>query len=263
MALARDLGAEFDTVERELGFDPFRNAERIVMAIYAPPGDSAAAGWPLLYARGTFDRASLLARARQRPEAHGEQTEGTEEGIAYTTVGQRAYMFPAVDVMLVMDRGLVRRVAARLAGATDRTVLTDDRFTDLWREARGMDGVFAIAADLAAMRSRVRIEGNPPEVEALERVVAHGDAPGAVSLRAAGRARNAAAAQQVVHTIDEARLDVAGQIPVRLLGLSRVLREGITTSADGDVVRASVDATADEARRLVRATSLMREFMGR
>jgi hypothetical protein len=260
--LARGLGADFAMLERELGFDAIRSAERVAFAIYLPPGESAQGGWPLVYARGRFDREAILTAAAARPDAHGQRSEATEHGLTFTVVGNRAYLFPAPDVMLVMERALVRRVAARLSGESSRTVLTDERFTALWRAAGGMGGPFALAMDLAAMRARMRMQSPSPEAEALDAFVVHGDAPGALTAQAAGTARDANAAHLIVTTIDDARAEVGGQLPVRLLGLSRVLRDGIRTHEDGATVRVEVDATADEVRRLLRATSLLRELTG-
>ncbi len=262
MALARELGADLAMVERELGFDPFRTADRVAFAIYPPPGERAEGGWPLVYARGVIQREAILAAARARAEGHAP-TDGTEHGVAYTVVGNRAYVFPASDVVMVMERALVRRVTARLAGDSQRTVLTDDRFRDLWREAGGSGGPFALAMDLSAMRARMHVQSPSPEAEALEAFVVHGDAPGAVTVRAAGEASDPNAAHMIVRTIDDARREAGGQLAVRLLGLSRVLREGIRASEDGRVVRVEVDASSDEVRRLLRATALLRELTGR
>lgn len=262
MQLARDLGADFATVERELGFDPFQHAERVAFAVYLPPGETATAGWPLVYARGGFQRDAVLASARAHA-ANATPTETADEGLSFTVIGERAYVFPADDVMLVMERALVHRVAARLAGATSRTVLTDDRFQSLWAAIGGMEGPFALAAELAAMRGRVRLQGQPPEAEALDSVVVRGAAPDDVTLRAAGLGRDEAAAAMIERTLREARDEVAGQLSVRLLGLSRLLNEGVHTTVDGRVVRANVDGSAADVRRLLRATSLLHELLGR
>lgn len=261
MALARDLGADFALVERELGFDPFRSAERVAFAVYAPPGD-AQAGWPLVYARGGFDRDAVLASARARNN-NTAPTTVTEEGMAFTVIGERAYLFPAPDVMLVMERALVRRAAARLSGEAERSVLDDARFGDLWRAAGGMDGAFAAAADLAATRARVRVQGEPAQAQGLELLVVHGDAPSDATVRAAALARDEQSARAAVAEIDDIRNETAGQLIVRLAGLSSLLREGIQTSTDGRIALASVQARNDDVRRLLRASSLFRELTGR
>lgn len=262
LAMARELGADLALLERELGFDAIHRAERVALAVYLPPGGDAQTGWPLVYARGTFDRAAILSAAAARPEAHGERSEGTEHGVPFTLVGNRAYMFPASDVMLVMERALARRVASRLSGDSQRSVLTDDRFTDLWQRAGGIEGPLVAAVDLEAIRPQLRGQAASTEANALEAIVARAEAPGTVTLHAAGRAQNANAAHMIVRTIDDAREEVAGQIAVRLLGLSRVLREGIRTREDGATVRVDVDMRPEEARRVLRASSLVRELTG-
>lgn len=261
MALARDLGADFALVERELGFDPFRRAERVAFAVYAPPGD-AQAGWPLIYASGGFDREAVLtaARARNTGAAPSEVTEG---GMTFTVIGERAYLFPASDVMFVMERALVRRAAARLSGESDATVTDDARFGDLWRAAGGMNGAFAGAADLAATRARVRVQGEPAQAQGLELLVVHGDAPGDATIRAAALARDERTARAAVAEIDSIRNETAGQLLVRLAGLSGLLRDGIQTGTDGRIAIATVQAGADDVRRLLRASSLVRELTAR
>lgn len=261
MSLARDLGADFALVERELGFDPFRHAERVALAVYAPPGD-AQAGWPLVYARGGFDREAVLNAARGR-NTGAAPTEVTEAGMTFTVIGERAYLFPASDVMFVMERALIRRAAARLSGENDGTVTDDARFGDLWRAAGGMNGAFAAAADLAATRARVRVQGEPAQAQGLELLVIHGDAPGDATIRAAALARDEQTARAAVAEIDSIRNETAGQLLVRLAGLSGLLRDGIQTSTDGRIAIANVQAGADDVRRLLRASSLVRELTAR
>jgi hypothetical protein len=262
LAMAHELGADTSLLERELGFDAIHGAERVALAVYLPPDNNAQNGWPLVYARGTFDRAAILAAAAARPEAHGERSDGSEHGVAFTVVGNRAYMFPAPDVMLVMERALARRVAARLSGESQRSVLTDDRFTALWRAAGGIEGPLTVAIDLNAIRPQLRGQPTSPEADALEALVARGEAPDAVTVHAVERARDGNAAHMIERTIDDARGEAAGQLAVRLLGLSRVLREGIRTAEEGNTVRVDVDMRPEEARRVVRASALVREFMG-
>jgi hypothetical protein len=261
MSLARDLGADFARVERELGFDPFRRADALAFAVYAPPGNGPG-GWPIVYARGAFDRDAVLASARARAP-QSPPTTLTEESLAFTVIGERAYLFPAPDVMLVMERALVRRVAARLAGASERAALDDPRFAELWRAAGGTEGPVTAAADLAAMRSRNPTPNDPPQARGLDLAVLRGDARGDVTVRAAALARDAATARAAVTEFDAIREDAAGQLAVRLLGLSGLLREGIQTRADGPLAVVTVDARQDDVRRLLRATALLRELTAR
>ena len=76
------------------------------------------------------------------------------------------HLFPAPDVMLVMERALVRRVAARLVGANERSVLDDPRFTELWRAAGGTDGAVTAAA-CRARAPRIGFAGSPWSAAAL------------------------------------------------------------------------------------------------
>lgn len=261
MALARELGADFDLIERELGFDPFRRAERIALAMYAPPGE-APNGWPLVYARGGFDREAVLAAARAR-NGGAQGSEVLEGGLSFLLLGERAYLFPASDVMFVMERGLLRRVAARLSGESAQSVRSDPRWDDLWRTVGGMDGPITGAADLAATRARVRVQGEPNAAQGLELLVVHGDVSGDAVLHTAARARDERTARAVVTEIDTLRRETAAQILVRLAGLSGLLRDGVETGVDGRVAFVHVRAHQDDVRRLLRATSLLRELTSR
>ncbi len=259
--LARGLGADLDTLERELGFDAFRQAEALAVAIYLPPGRDGDQGWPVVYARGHVARDEILAAARARLPGGTEPTEAVESGIAYTALGARAYIFPAPDVVLVMERSLVRRVTARLAGTESASVLGDNRFATLWEDAGGSTGGILLATDLAALRARSSrsTQGGPPEANALEAFVARADLSPGITLHAAGRARDAAGAQSVVQALDAVRHTYAGQLGVRLLRLSHLLEDGIATSATGRFVVVSATATDDETSRLLRAVTLLHD----
>lgn len=262
MALAAELGADFARVERELGFDPFRNAERLALAVYAPPGD-AQTGWPLVYVRGGFEREAVLAAARAHRGNVRDTEEVVEAGMTFTLHGERAYLFPAPDVMFVMERALLRRAAARLSGESAQSVRDDLRFGDLWHILGGMDGMFAAAADLAATRSRVRPQGEARAAQGLELLVVRGDVSGDAVVHAAALARDAQTARAVVTELDALRRATAGQILVRLAGLSGFLRDGIEVGVDGRMAFAHVRARHDDVRRLLRATSLVRELADR
>ncbi len=263
LELAVTLGADVASVRRELGFDALHDAERLVFGVYLPPGTTATGGWPVLVARGRYDRAAVLQAARERtPGASPE--EGTEQGVAYVSVGQRAYMFPASDVVVVMERSLVRRVAARLVGEERRSVLDDDRFNDLWGRVDGRHGALQVAADLAAIRTRVRVStrGMARTGEGLDRLVAWGDVPGDVSVRAAGQAHTEAAAREIVRLVDASTRELAGQVMVRILGLGRLLREGVVARAEGERVTLTVQANSVEAGRVLRISSALQELGG-
>lgn len=263
LELATSLGAELGTLERELGFDALRRAEAVAFGVYLPPGPGGDAGWPVIVARGAYDRAAVMqaARAAARDSA---PVEGVERSVAFTTVGQRAYMFPAADVLVVMERSLVRRVAARLLGEERRSVRDDDRFDDLWALVDGQRGSLRVAADLAAIRTRVavRMRGMARSGEGLDRVVAWGDVPGDVSARAAGQAHTPAAAQEIARLVDASTRQLAGQVMVRLLGLGRLLREGVAARVEGDRVTLTVQASAPEAGRVLRISAALRELGG-
>lgn len=171
-------------------------------------------------------------------------------------------MFPAADVVIVMERSLVRRMAARLMGVERHSVRDDDRFDDLWLLVDGQQGALQVAADLAAIRARVslRMAGVGRTGDGLDRVVARGDVPGDVSARVAGQAHNQAAATEIARLVDASTRQLAGQLAVRLLGLGRLLREGITTHVEGDRVTLSVQASSTEAGRVLRISSALQEL---
>jgi hypothetical protein len=261
LELATSLGADVAGVQRELGFDALHQAERMVFGVYLPPGTGGNAGWPVIVARGAYDRAEVIRAARVAARDAAPE-EGEEQGVRYTVVGTRAYMFPAADVVIVMERSLVRRVAARLVGVERRSVRDDNRFDDLWALIDGQQGALQVAADLAAIRARVslRMRGVGRSGDGLDRLVARGDVPGDVSARAAGQAHTEAAAREIVRLVDASTRQLSGQIAVRLLGLGRLLREGVTTHVEGDRVTLSVQASSTEAGRVLRISSALQEL---
>jgi len=261
LELASSLGADVAGVQRELGFDALHQAERLAFGIYLPPGTGGNAGWPVIVARGSYDRAEVMRAARVAAR-DATPEEGAEQGVRYTVVGTRAYMFPASDVVIVMERSLVRRVAARLVGTERRSVRDDNRFDDLWGLIDGQQGSLQVAADLAAIRARVnlRMRGVGRSGDGLDRLVARGDVPGDVSARAAGQAHSEAAAREIVRLVEASTRQLAGQIAVRLLGLGRLLREGVTTHVEGDRVTLSVQASSTEAGRVLRISSALQEL---
>lgn len=261
LELATSLGAEVASVQRELGFDALHLAEKLVFGVYLPPGTAANAGWPVIVARGAYDRAAVIRAARVAARDAAPE-EGVERSVAYTIVGSRAYMFPAPDVVIVMERSLVRRMAARLLGEERRSVRDDDRFDDLWALVDGRQGSLQVAADLAAIRSRInmRMRGVGRSGDGLDRLVARADVPGDVSARAAGQAHTPAAAQEIARLVDASTRQLSGQLAVRLLGLGRLLREGITTHVEGDRVTLTVQATSTEAGRVLRISSALQDL---
>ncbi len=262
LALAASLGSDLGTVQRELGFDALHVSDALVVAVYLPPGTGASAGWPVLVARGGLTREGVLAAVSAA--RHVAVQESTESGVREAVIGERVFLFPAPDVVVVADRSLRRRVAERLAGIEAHTVSDDRRFAGLWELAGGARGALRGAADLAAIRGRVRGVPQPavPQADALDVAVAWADVADDVAVHAAGRARSPQAAQEIVRVVDASAREFAGQLAVRLLGLGRLLREGIHAAADGDHVTLSIDANAAEAGRLLRISSALRELGG-
>ena len=113
-----------------------------------------------------------------------------------------------------------------------------------------------------ACGERVRVGNAARTGEGLDRLVAWGDVPGDVSVRAAGQAHTAAAAQEITRLVDASTRQLAGQVMVRLLGLGRLLREGVVARADGDRVTLTVQANATEAGRVLRISSALQELGG-
>lgn len=255
---AQSAGVQVGEVQRALGFDALRTSEMVAYALYMPPGSGQVrGGWPVVMARGGFTRDAVLAAARQGGEA---VEEGRESGVAYTAVGQRVLMFPAEGVVLVLPRSLLRREAERLAGAERRSVLDDDRFSALWERVGGMDGTLRVAVDLAAIRARAQadLRGAPPAAGHLDALVAKADLPADVTVQAAGLASDEAAAAATVRGVRAMVAEVRGAI-VTLLGLGRLMREGIVASSEGRHVSLTVRANEGEARRAMRIVTMLRE----
>ncbi len=259
LSLATELGADLAMVRRELGFDWTRQADRLAFAIYAPPGEGAQQGWPLLVARGRFVRSEVLAEARTRVpgEAPSERSEG---GILFTVLGQRAYAFPVEGVMLVMERGLLRRVAQRLSGEARESASDDRRFAGLWLAAEG-EGNVRVAVDLAGIRARQRVDvRRAPQAGLVDRFVGRALLTDAATLRAAGECHDARGATVVSEAVTAEARRYGGNLAVRLFGMSRLMNEGVQARAEGDMAVVRIDATRDEARRLLRVASLVREL---
>jgi hypothetical protein len=249
--------AEAATLQRELGFAALQDARVLAAALYLPPGHGAA-GWPLFYARGTLRQEAILAAARARNDGRAG-TMGSEGGVAYHLLGSRVYLFPAPDVVLVLERGLLRRVAARLSGEAPGSVADDPRFEDHWRRAGDRRGSLRAAVDLGSLRAHgaleeVRLQGGDSRL--LDAVVLNAEAPDGVQALAVGSAPDAPRAQEVLRVVNAARNEAAGQWVVHLLGLNRVLGAGIQTRAEDRWVTVRAEATRAEVGRLLRIAEL-------
>lgn len=261
LEMARSLGADLPMVQRELGVDVFHQGDMAALAIYAPPGRGQA-GWPMAVVRGRFDRAAILADARARvPNA--TPSEVTERGLTFTVIGQRAYLFPASDVMVVTERALVRRVAARLTGQEAHSVIEDDRFRALLARVGGDDKPARFVVDLEAIRGlqEVRVRG-VPQADTLNTVAGWVEIPEASSARLVGTTSTARAATEVAQIVTREGRRMGGLLPVRLLGLGRFLSEGIQARAEGEVVTVNLDASRDETRRLFRIATILDDLDG-
>lgn len=259
MSLVARLGVDLEMLRRELGVEVMQRASQAAVGVYMPPGTAPSAGWPLVMMRGGVDRAAILASARSHAQGAAEETV-TESGVTFTVVGQRAFVFPADDVVLTMDRALLRRVGARLAGEDRHSLRTEPRFVGLWRSA-SLDpdeaGTLDVATDLAAIRARTRVRNAVPQQALLDAFVLRAEIPGAATVRVTGEARDDAGAAELVRTVQATAREVGGQMAVRLLGLGRVLGEGLSVRHEGRAVFLTLDAREDEARRLFRLTSLL------
>ncbi len=260
LELAGTLGADLPLVRRELGMDVFRVGTMAALAIYAPPGRTGP-GWPVAVVRGQYTRASVLAEARARVPQSGPAAtpEAVEQGLAYTVVGQRAYAFPTHDLMIVMERGLVRRVAGHLAGADAHSAHDDPRFADLAGRLDPGDHPVRVALDLQAVRARQPVAAvrGVPQSDQLMRVVGWGNLGEGATIQAYGQTGTEASAAELARLLGAESRRLGGLLPVRLLGLSRLLREGFQVGAEGDIVRLSVEASRDEARRALRIATIL------
>jgi hypothetical protein len=259
--LRRAAGSDVRALERELGFDPLATAGMVALALYARPGGVAGAtAWPVIYVRGGVDRDEILTAARARAPADDPLVERTVEGVAVHTTRSRTYLFPAPDVLLLFDPALTRRVLRQLAGDERRSAASDPRFDPLWDQIGGAGGVLRVAADLAQMRTAGPVLGSTTSDDpsaALETAVLRLDGAGAVDARVAGRARSDGAAEGVVNAVDDVRATMLRRLEVRTLGLTRLLYQGLTAVHDGSVVRVRLDATEDEALRVLAALRLV------
>lgn len=254
--LIESSGGEFvRQLERELGFDALRSASALALALYAPPGARPERGgplsWPVLYARGGFEREQVLMAARARAPADRPLSERTLDGMRYYASASRAYLFPADDVVIMFDPAMAPRVIRRLRGEETESALGDARFASLWAQVGGAEGTVQLAADLGAMRAL----GGPTQEQdpsaSLETAVLRIDAPDEVHARLAAFATSEDEARRLVTSVDEIRTTMLQRLEVRLLGLTRLLNQGITAVNEGRLVRVGIDASAAEAHRVL------------
>lgn len=252
---ARTAGVQVDEVQRALGFDALHSSSMLAYALYLPPGGATVrGGWPIVYARGGFSRDALLTDARRA----GPIEQGRESGVEYFSVGQRVLIFPTDDVVLVLPRALLRREAERLSGIASDGLAEDTHFASAWSRIGGAEGPLRVAVDLAAIRARAPtdLHGAPPAAGHLDLLVARAEVPAAVTVLAAGLASDRSAAEATVRGVRALVSQVRGAI-VTLLGLGRLLREGITVSNDDRWVSLTVRADEGEARRAMRIVTLL------
>jgi hypothetical protein len=260
--LQRNAGESLATMERELGFDPLRAADTLALGLYAPPGARTGDGthaWPVFYARGQIQRDAILAAARARARHDDPLVERTMDGVTYYATRERGYLFPANDVVIVFEASLTRRVLRELQGVEPDSPARETRFDSLWTQAEGRRGTIQFAGDIAALRAA----GAPVDEVAtaagqgnagasrIEQAVAHADIDAAVSIRFAALASDAGAAQRVVADIDAVRSALLRRWDVRLLGMTRLLMQGVTDVSEGRIVRIRVDAQPSEVVRLL------------
>jgi hypothetical protein len=265
--LQHNAGETLATIERELGFDPIRVADMVALGLYAPPGAHAGDGshaWPVFYARGAIQRDAIISAARARARPDDPLGERAVDGVHYLATRERAYLFPAPDVVMVFDTSLTRRVIRQLAGDEERSPLRDARFDTLWSQIDGRNGAMQFAGDVASLRSIgapvdevVQATGQGESgASRIEQAVIRGDADASVQFRIAALASSDEAAQQIVHDIDAVRDALLRRWDVRLLGMTRLLMQGLTDVHEGRVVRVRIDAQAGEVVRLLRVAQL-------
>lgn len=262
--LAQNAGDALRTLERELGFDPLQQADMLALGMYARPGapsGSEAHPWPIFLARGRIDASAILAAARARAAADDPLTERSEGGLRVYATRVRAYAFPAPDVVLVFDPALTRRVARQLSGEERESALHDGRFDALWEQAGGRGGSVQLAADGAQIRASGGEEAEDPLARSIDQSVLRLEAPGEVRASVIALAVDEPSAQRLVATVDETRGSLLRNFAVRMLGLQRLLQQGLTAVHEGRLVRVRVEARADEASRVLRAAQVLQVAM--
>lgn len=257
----QNAGEQLRALERELGFDVVRTADVFAFGLYPTPGAPQGAdeprAWPLLYARGAIDTQAILAAARARAPASDPLVERTVDGARVYSTRSRAYLFPAPDVVLVFEQALTRRVVRQLAGEEARSAEHDPRFAGLFAQVAGEGGTVQLAADTAALRAAGQLAGEDASTSSVERMVMRAELAADLRLRAAGTTHDAEGAQRIATQVDGVRQELLGRFEVRLLGLGRLLNQGVTAVSEGNNVRLDIDARADELRRVFGAAQLL------
>ncbi len=265
--VVHDAGESLATLERELGFDPLRSADMVALGLYTPPGTRAGDGshaWPVFYARGAIHSQAIIDAARARARPDDPLIERSVDGVTYMATRERGYLFPADDVVMMFDASLARRVVRQLAGLHAGSAARETRFESLWAQADGRDGTIQFSGDVATLRS---IGAPVDEMAAaagqgslgasrVEQVVGRADLDAALAVRFVALASSEQAAQRIVSDIDAVRASLMRRWDVRLLGMTRLLMQGITDVHEGRTVRVRVDAQAGEVVRILRVAAL-------
>lgn len=259
--LEREAGETLAAVERELGLDLFRQAEVFALGLYSPPGAGHGIGgraWPVLYVRGNFDGEAVLAAARVRAPSDDPLLPRREGRLRFHATRSRAYLFPARDVLVMFDPALARRLARQLSGEERGSALRDERFDMLWSQTGGRAGTLQAALDAAALRTiGPSLEATEELAQSIDRAVVRVEAPGELHLRVVALATDERAAERLVASVDETRQWLLRRFEIRLLGLSRLLNQGVTAVHEARLVRMQIDAHAEEVSRVLRAAQLL------
>ena len=265
--LAQNAGEGLATIERELGFDPIRVADMVALGLYAAPGARPGDGshaWPVFYARGAIQREAILVAARARARPDDPLIEHTVDGVRFLATRERGYLFPANDVVFVFDAALTRRVLHQIDGTERSSVGNESRFDALWTQIDGRNGAIEVAGDAASLRA---IGAPVDEVASaagegdlgtsrIEQAVMAADLDAAVHIRVAALASDNDAAQRIVSNIDAIRSALLHRWDVRLLGMTRLLMQGLTDVHEERIVRIHLDAEPAEVVRLLRVARL-------
>lgn len=157
----------------------------------------------------------------------------------------------------------MRRVAARLRGRDPQSAQDEGTFRALLARAEGADKPARFVLNLEAIRGLQSLSvRNAPQVDAINQLAGWAELPDASHIHAVGLTSTARAAREVADIVTRESQRMGGLLPVRLLGLSRLLNQGVRARAEGELVTLDVDATRDESRRAMRIATILDDLTG-
>lgn len=246
-------GAYVQRFVRELGFDPIATSTRAAAALYERIADPESVPRAVVVVRDGFDP----ERVRAALASDGRTVR--EERVRTLTVvsnGRYAVSFLAQDVLIAFHPAMADALERQLTGQEPRVASEDPAFAPLWQRAGARPNAVVSTASVDTAPIEVDgVLGVRVAIPGFARVVSSVDGDDALSVRVVALGESAAQSAQFVARLDAVRRDLGGRFLVRLMGLGRLLSDGVALSTDDAYVRAAIDAQGSEVERALQLVS--------